>query len=78
MEDDKESDKVPEGVPDPSGDVLQCRPCLECSCIGLNSLGCLGMSHSTVVTESISSAQVREKPREHSAREKVRNKHFSL
>lgn len=69
MGDDKKLDKVPEGVPDPSGDVLQHRPCSKRGCLGLNSLGCLGMSHSRVVTENMSSLHVREKLREHSHRD---------
>lgn len=61
MGDDKKLDKVLEGVPDPSGDVLQHRPCSKCGCLGLNSLGCLGMSHSRVVTENTSHLQVGQK-----------------
>ena len=55
MGNDKKLDEVPKDVPDPSGDVLQHRPCSKCGCVRLNSLGCLGMSHSRVVTDNMSS-----------------------
>lgn len=69
MGDDKKLDKVPEGVPDPLENVLQYKPCPKFGCIGLNYLGCLGMSHSRVVAENASSIQFRDKPREHSPRD---------
>lgn len=75
MGDDKKLDKVPEGVPDPSGDVLQYRPCPQFGCLELNTLGCLGMSHSRVVTENNKSTlQIREKSREPSPRDILENK----
>lgn len=39
--------------------------------MGLNSLGCLGMSHSRVVTGNARGVQVREQPREHSTAERT-------
>lgn len=45
----------------PRGDVLLYRPCLKFGCVGLSPLGCLGVSHSRVVTENTSSPKVEER-----------------